>query len=283
MAKYTFSGHESFQCKTHWLKRGYDFINSGYNFSDEDSVVKLGVGKNMVASIRFWMKAFGLIDQNNILTQLARKIFDSENGLDPFLEDAGSLWLLHFSLINTEYATIYHKTFVDYHCHRNIIDKTKLQNYIKHVCFDDNALQNQYNENTIKRDIAVMIHNYSGRSIANIEDTNTLLAPLNLLQEMPDGTYLFNNHSQNKIPCHIFLYALLVKFQDSKSISFESMQELALMFCLTNNDLQNIIIQLCKTYSNDIVFSDVAGIKELQFKHDIATETAINNYYLNEE
>ena len=26
VTKYTFSGHESFTCKTLWLKKGYDFI-----------------------------------------------------------------------------------------------------------------------------------------------------------------------------------------------------------------------------------------------------------------
>lgn len=26
--KYTFSGHESFPCKTLWLKKGYDFVNA---------------------------------------------------------------------------------------------------------------------------------------------------------------------------------------------------------------------------------------------------------------
>ena len=57
--KFTFSGHDSFQCRHLWLKKGFDFVKSGKSFSDEDAVVILGVGKNMVNSIRFWMKAFG--------------------------------------------------------------------------------------------------------------------------------------------------------------------------------------------------------------------------------
>jgi len=58
--KYTFSGHESFQCKSLWLKKGYDFMSQNKDFNAADAVVDLGVGKNMVSSIRFWMKAFGL-------------------------------------------------------------------------------------------------------------------------------------------------------------------------------------------------------------------------------
>ena len=31
--KYTFSGHESFPCKTLWLKKGYDFVIQGRDFN----------------------------------------------------------------------------------------------------------------------------------------------------------------------------------------------------------------------------------------------------------
>ncbi|NEM99756.1 DUF4007 family protein, partial [Pontibacter burrus] len=60
--KYTFSGHEKFQCRHLWLKKGYDYLQLGKSFLEEDAVIELGVGKNMVASIRFWLKAFGITD-----------------------------------------------------------------------------------------------------------------------------------------------------------------------------------------------------------------------------
>ena len=60
MGRYSFSGHESFFCKPLWLKKAYDAMNEGVNFSSPDAVAALGVGKNMVASIRFWSRAFGL-------------------------------------------------------------------------------------------------------------------------------------------------------------------------------------------------------------------------------
>ena len=50
MEKYTFSGHESFQCKNLWLKKGYDYVKQGRSFTSDDAVVELGVGKNMVAA-----------------------------------------------------------------------------------------------------------------------------------------------------------------------------------------------------------------------------------------
>ncbi|WP_350105879.1 DUF4007 family protein, partial [Fulvivirga sp.] len=40
-----FSGHESFQCRYYWLKKGYDYLLEDGNFSSNDAPVKLGVGR----------------------------------------------------------------------------------------------------------------------------------------------------------------------------------------------------------------------------------------------
>lgn len=276
MSRPIFSGHESFQCKTHWLKRGYDFIAQGNNFNDDDAVVKLGVGKNMVSSIKYWMKSFGMLNQNNQLTRIAYILLEDKNGRDPFFEDIGSLWLMHYKLVDEDYATIYKKTFIDFHRQRNEIDKIKLHNFIKRICFDS-EYQNLYNENTVRRDINVLLHNYCDSS-SNIEDSNSLLQPLNLIKQIEKDEYCFNYTSQNKVPYDIFLYALVSR-KESNSISFDLLQELALIFCLTNNDLVDIVKQICFKYPTSIVFSDVAGIKELQFKRDFSQEEILDNYY----
>ena len=280
MARPIFSGHESFVCKSHWLKRGYDFVRGENNFNDDDAVVRLGVGKNMVASIKFWLKAIGLLKDAGLVA-LANHLFDDDNGKDPYLEDIGTLWLLHFLLIQTDYATIYKTTFVDYHRQRNIIEKSKLQNYIKHICFDETGYKNLYNDNTVKRDIGVMLHNYCAKNggNVNIEDSNSLFAPLNLICETEKNTYRFNYDTRSDVPSLIFLYALLVKFEGRNSISFEDITELALIFCLTNNDLLDIINYLCDLYPSEIVFSDVAGIKELQFRATLNSIDVLDRYY----
>lgn len=281
MARPIFSGHESFACKSHWLKRGYDFVRGENNFNDDDAVVRLGVGKNMVASIKFWLKAIGLLGNDAKPEAIADYLFNDEDGKDPYLEDVGTLWLLHFLLIYTDYATIYKTTFVDYHRQRNIVEKSKLQNYIKHVCFDETGYKNLYNDNTVKRDIGVMLHNYCAKngSNVNVEDSNSLFAPLNLICEIEKDIYRFNYDTRSDVPSLIFLYALLVKFEGRNSISFEDIAELALIFCLTNNDLLEIINHLCDLYPSEIVFSDVAGIKELQFRATLNPTEVLDRYY----
>ena len=69
-----------------------------------DAVITLGVGKNMVASIRFWLRAFG-VTENDKKTKLGDYLFDESKGKDKYLEDIATLWLLHFNLVFSEDST----------------------------------------------------------------------------------------------------------------------------------------------------------------------------------
>jgi len=69
---------------------------------DEQAMVTLGVGKNMVRSIRFWVQATGIAtpEAKGIgysLTDVGRVLL-GDRGLDPYLEDSATLWLLHWNL-----------------------------------------------------------------------------------------------------------------------------------------------------------------------------------------
>ena len=100
----TFSGHDTFHCRLFWLKKGIDFLQQHDKFQ-EDSGIELGVGKNMVNSIRFWTKAFGAVDDDYNVNTLFKNLFDDE-GWDPYLEDEGTLWLLHYQLCTTNYKIL---------------------------------------------------------------------------------------------------------------------------------------------------------------------------------
>lgn len=104
--RYSFSGYESFHCRLLWLKKGYNFLNNGHAFNSPDAVVHLGVGKNMVSAIRFWLKVFGLTE-NDVVTKLAHLVFTDDGGFGRFLEDINTLWPLHYNAINT-CSTIFH-------------------------------------------------------------------------------------------------------------------------------------------------------------------------------
>mgnify|MGYP005810029169 CR=1 FL=1 len=96
-----FSGHESFACRYGWLVKLYHALAEDPDlFADDDhAILTLGLGKNMVKSIRFWGGAFGLtrqIKRQTLNTRFAQRLFDPKIGHDPYLEDAGSLWRLHW-------------------------------------------------------------------------------------------------------------------------------------------------------------------------------------------
>ena len=58
----------------------------------------------MVASIRFWLRAFG-VTENDKKTKLGDYLFDESKGKDKYLEDIATLWLLHFNLVFSEDST----------------------------------------------------------------------------------------------------------------------------------------------------------------------------------
>lgn len=279
MSRPIFSGHETFRCKTHWLKRGYDFICNDGNFNADDAVIRLGVGKNMVSSIKFWMKAFNFINDNNTTTPIATYLLDDIEGKDPYFEDMGTLWLLHFLLVNNNYSTIYKTTFVDFHRLRNEIDKVKLQGFIKTSCFGESYAK-LYNDSTVKKDIGVLLQNYCPADKEGVEEQNTLLSPLKLIRvDSENEKWIYNSVNHKNIPSEIFLYAIIKSKGGAMSVSFDLLQELSLVFCLNNNELLEIIDKVCVLYPSDIVFSDNAGIKELQFKRIFEEFEVLDKYY----
>lgn len=277
MGKYTFSGHESFHCKTTWLKRGFDFINDGHSFNDEDAVVKLGVGKNMVSSIRYWMKSFGLLNQDNTLTLLADFLYNDRTGKDKFNEDVSTLWLLHYSLVRNEAASIYNFTFKEFHKQRNEFEREHLLGYIKRRCIEDGC-QYLYNENTVKKDIGVLLQNYVEPESRNHEEFTALLQGLNLIKRMSKNSYGFNYINHSKMTPEVFLHAIIQE-KDGASVSFDLLLDIALVFCMTTSDLIDIINKLCALYSKELVYSDIAGIKQLQFKSELSEFEVLNSYY----
>ena len=103
-----FARHETFHPRYGWLKKAYDAAATDPDvFNREEAVVVLGVGKNMVRSIRFWGTAFGVIANAKVPgsrvpeaapTSFGELVF-ADDGWDPFGELPGAQWLLHWRLM----------------------------------------------------------------------------------------------------------------------------------------------------------------------------------------
>jgi len=106
-ANTAFGRHETFHLRYSWIPKGLQLYQSNNAiFSDPNkATMELGVGKNMVNAIKYWLKACQLTDKNNKITDIAKKLF-LDNGYDPFLEDQTTLWIIHWLIAsNTKSAT----------------------------------------------------------------------------------------------------------------------------------------------------------------------------------
>lgn len=284
MSRYIFSGHESFQCKSLWLKKGYDYLLGGNSFTDIDAVAKLGVGKNMVSAIRFWLRAFGLTKADE-LQPVARYIFDSGKGRDPFAEDLNTLWLLHFLLISSKVASIYNLLFVEYQREKKDFSRSELQSFIKRKCSIPEQ-KNVYNENTVRKDIGVLLKNYvAPKDLKTIEDFSSILIVLGLIIDTgkqstdKEQIYTFKISNSSEITSEIILYALIRMMGTDQTVSFDLLQQLSLIFGMSMTTLIDVIRSLEFSFPNTLVFTDNSGIKNVQFLRDIDEREALNHYY----
>ncbi len=275
--RYCFSGHESFFCKAMWLKKGYDFINGDNHFSDADAVVKLGVGKNMVNSIRFWMKSLGLLADDE-LTDIAKYIFDDEVGKDPYLEDSKSLWVLHYLLVSNAQASIYNLFFLDFQREKKEFRKDSLVSFIKRKCSVPEQ-QNVYNENSVKKDIRVLFHNYIPPVAAtSFEEYSGLLIDLGLVKDNL-GSYSFRDTARADIDPLIILFALVHSANGDKTISFDKLQELSLTFCIPTFTFLQMLRELGDMFPNDLAYTDNSGIRNVQFLKEMEATDVLNKLY----
>ena len=266
--KLIFSGHETFHCKNMWLKKGYDFVENEGKFVDE-ACVDLGVGRNMVSSIRFWLKAFNIIDFNNEqATEIANFLFDEENGVDKYLENDTSLWILHYLLIINDYSSIYSIVFNDF---RKLKPEFNKENFISYAL----GIESGLNINTLGKDFGVFLRTYYSKNEKDIEDSfSGILSDLELIHEIKKENttkYTIYNNKQEAIPIELILFIILENNDYGKSISFKNLysdfNSVGSIFILSKEQLENKLIEISKKYKN-IVYSNDAGVKELQFKND---------------
>ncbi len=107
-AEPTFARHETFHPRYGWFRKAYAAAaEDPLVFGRPDATVVLGVGKNMVRAIRFWGLAAKLIVEDPaatrrtpslVPTRLGHALF-GELGWDRYMEDPGTLWLLHWLLL----------------------------------------------------------------------------------------------------------------------------------------------------------------------------------------
>jgi hypothetical protein len=118
--KASFGRHETFALRYSWLTKGFQTFHSDKTvFSSDKSTIELGVGKNMVNAIKYWLRATTMLKDDGaeglIATPIGKAIF-SKGGWDPYLEDEATLWLINWLWVtNCELASAWYWFFNCFH------------------------------------------------------------------------------------------------------------------------------------------------------------------------
>ena len=232
----------------------------------------------MVASIRYWLRALGL-SVNDMATPFADIIFDSSHGYDPFLEDEGTLWLLHYYLLTKKIASLYHLTFLDFQREKREFDRVQLLSFVRRKC-NVPEQKNVFNENTVRKDITVLLHNYvSPSDVKSNEDFSAIFLDLGLINALDSDKFSFNETDLHRIHPDILLYAILDYKGKDNTLSLDGMQEVALMFGLSLTNLIELVREIVAQHPQDLSYTDNSGVKNLQFIHEIDAAAVLNHYY----
>ena len=217
-----FSGHESFACRYAWLPKAYRFVVQDPEAfaDDEKAMVRLGVGKNMVRSIRFWVQVMGVAtvrDRTFKPTAFGRSVL-ADNGFDPFLEDMRTLWLLHWKLSTVVTNPLFAWDF--------LINKWPYPEFTRAEALgafirESQRLNVSHSEATLGQHLDIFLHTYissQGKKNVSEDSLDCPLAELELLQVVGarrvDGSgrdepvYAFRREAKPEITGTLFEYCL---------------------------------------------------------------------------
>lgn len=292
-ARVSFSGHETFPFRYTWLKKAVDAVDAEpYALHADDAMVRLGVGKNMVSSIRHWGLATGMLAEGSARrgsrirplapTDLGRSLF-LDGGWDPFLEDPGTLWLLHWQLASRpEPATTWWWVFNQYP--GTIFTRADVQEALETL-----GAQRGWTRVTgasLKRDIEVFVRTYARQRRRNalLEDTlDCPLVELGVIQASSrQQTFVLARNDQESLPDEIFAYALAEHLRrrssEARSVSIEELSfgdgAPGRVFCLDEPGLLGRLDRIEALTDGGVVFDETAGLKQI-YVHRAPDATAL--------
>lgn len=278
-----FSGHETFPLRQLWLYKALKAVDGeepapGSTFGDEAAIVRFGVGKNMVTSIRFWATACKVIAEDDerggyVATALGRRLF-AEEGLDPYCERPATPWLMHWFLAST-----YDKTTTWYYLFNHVVQQVFDRETIVASLwqgFDEltasTPMLKRISLATLKRDVECCIRSYVPRLGGDSpeEMSEPLLGELGLIQQNARSTFEFRRGAKRSLPDGIFAYALLDYWKWQRAGSVMAFDRVAhdygspgRVFKLDENAVAERLMGLERLTGGDLQWTEQAGIRQV--------------------
>ena len=278
MAAIRLKGHEKFHLREGWIAKGLYGVSANPRvFSGSDGTDQLGVGTNMVKSIKYWMLAMGLIKEGQKngaeLTDLGKMILK----YDPFLEDDLSLWLLHSYISKNNFrSTVWYLFFNK--CQEEEFTKEELYTVLRKELISY-AETDSFPESSLKDDIDVLLNMYSkDTKNDDPEDKNKCpLASLKLIKKEGD-VYYRQQPDMRHFRDEIILYELGNIFEEESSIGIDYVAELAAnIYHLSRVAINTILDRLDN--AGYITVNRTAGLDEIYPNKKISVKKIIEDYY----
>ena len=122
LKKVKLKGNESFNFREGWLRKGMRCVAENEDlFSQDDVMERLGVGSKMVKSIRFWLQATHLTEEQYTNSGRSRSQFITEDfgdiiaEYDPYFDDLFTLFLVHYHIVsNASLCIVWNIFFNEY-------------------------------------------------------------------------------------------------------------------------------------------------------------------------
>ena len=289
-----FSGHETFPLRHGWLKKAFDRITETEGQPgnraecwDDSAIAVFGVGKNMVASMRHWAKATGIIvepeSKSVRTTELGRLLFGPD-GLDPYMEHPTTLWLIHWQLAARPNKTTWFWAFNHY----SGITFERDGFIGKLVRFARDRNWSRAANATIRNDVACFIRTYVARQpdgrAGHDDALESPITELGLIKAIGrnDG-FRFVRGAKTTLGDGVFTYALIDFWSryapDAVTLSLEAIAHApggpGRVYLLDENDVGDRLAALDDITDGALRWSETAGLKRVYRGIDVNEETAL--------
>lgn len=217
-----FARHETFHPRYGWMKKAVDgALSDARLFTREEAVVDLGVGKNMVRAIKHWGLATKVLEpladaehprQPGVqVTDFGLRLLGPD-GWDPYGEDAGTNWLLHWKLLSPRsLAPIWWVALNEFPAVQFTADelRTFTQDFLSGVSEWDEP-----HPSSVSKDVDCFVKMYSvaeaGARTTSDELIDSPFRELGLLRATDKRrTFRFNVGPKPTLPAAVTLYASL--------------------------------------------------------------------------
>jgi hypothetical protein len=282
--RHTFSGHETFPLRYGWLKKSFDAVAEFADplsardiFTDDSAIARFGVGKNMVTSMRHWATACGVLEdagKGQLLTTDFGNLIFGRTGIDPYLENPASLWLLHWQLASYDVTgkrpnkTTWH--WVINHFPGLAFDKDDLIEGLTKLA--ETRKWSRLAPVTIRNDVDCFLRTYESRpqDRDSIEDAlSSPLAELGLIRGHHKRYQLIRG-AKRSLPNAVFVFALEQfwrRLGENRTLSFEVIAHEpgspGRVFLLDESDLAERLLSLEEESIGAFRWSETAGLKQV--------------------